>query len=191
MSLERLGQKTAVKLLDAIAGSRNRSQAALIYGLGIRHVGARLAEILAEHFGDLATVMKAEIAQLEEIEGVGPQIAAAVVHFLQEEQNLALISRLQEQGIKLQATALDRGPQVKQTLAGKTFVITGTLVDFERSEAEKQIKIRGGKPTSSVSKKTDYVVVGASPGSKLQKAEELGITILDEEAFKLLLLLES
>ncbi len=186
MSLERMGKKSAEKLINAINASRTRPQACLIHALGIRHVGSRMSEILAEHFGGLEAVMNAELTALEKIEGVGPQIAAAIVQFLSDPDNIALIRRLEERGIKLQADADERGPQFEQTLAGKTFVITGTL-SMERSDAEKQIKARGGKPTSSVSKKTDYVVVGANPGSKFQKAQELGITVLDEEAFRKIL----
>lgn len=190
MTVERLGKKSADKLMVNLNASKNRPQASLIYALGIRHVGSRMAEILAEHFGGLQALMQAEPEQLEEIEGVGPQIAAAVIQFLHDEENRALIQRLADRGIKMETAPEDRGPQLEQTLSGKTFVITGTL-SMDRSDAEKQIKARGGKPTSSVSKKTDFVVVGASPGSKLQKAQELGITILDEEAFKALLAIES
>lgn len=190
MTIERLGKKSADKLIVNLNASRNRPQSSLIYALGIRHVGSRMAEILAEYFGGLQALMQAEPDQLEKIEGVGPQIAAAVVQFLQDEDNRALIHRLAERGIKMETAPEDRGPQLEQTLADKTFVITGTL-SMDRSDAEKYIKARGGKPTGSVSKKTDYVVVGASPGSKLQKAQELGITILDEEAFKTLLAIET
>lgn len=185
-SLERMGKKSAEKLINAINASRTRPQACLIYALGIRHVGSRMGEILADHFGGVESMMQAQLADFEKLEGVGPQIAAAIYQFFRDQDNIDLIKRLEQHGIKLQATEADRGPQLEQTLTGKTFVITGTL-SMERSDAEKAIKARGGKPTSSVSKKTDYVVVGANPGSKSQKAQELGITILDEAGLKKLL----
>lgn len=185
-SLERMGKKSAEKLVNNIEASKNRPQASLIYALGIRHIGVRMAEILAERFGGLKDLFGADQTQLEQIEGVGPQIAAAVVQYLQQEENIELINRLEQHGIKMHVDPSEAAPALEQTLTGKTIVITGTL-SMDRSDAEKQIKLRGGKPTSSVSKKTDYVVAGASAGSKLQKAQELGITVLDEDQFKRLL----
>ena len=186
LKLERLGKKTADKLLANLEKSKTRPQANLIYALGIKHVGARMAEILAEEFHSLKDLMEVNNEQLDKLEGVGPSIAEAIVQYFQDSENRQLIERLAALGVQIEADEHSPKEQIEQTLAGKTFVITGTLT-MERSEAEKLIKARGGKATSSVSKKTDYVVVGDNPGSKAQKAQELGITVLDEEQFKLLL----
>lgn len=186
LQLERLGKKSVDKLLANIEESKTRPQASLIYALGIKHVGARMAEILADHFHSLKELMDVSTEKLDTVEGVGPSIADAIVQYFQDNENRHLIERLAALGVQIEADADSPKEQVEQTLSGKTFVITGTL-SMERSDAEKLIKARGGKPTSSVSKKTDYVVVGANPGSKLQKAQELGITVLDEGQFKLLL----
>lgn len=187
LKLDRLGKKSAEKLLSNIEKSKTRPQANLIYALGVKHVGARMAEILAEEFHCLKSLMAVSTESLDKVEGVGPSIAEAIVQFFQNPENAALINRLAEQGVVIEASEADtQREQLEQTLTGKTFVITGTL-SMDRAEAEKLIKARGGKATSSVSKKTDYVLAGANPGSKLQKAQELGITVLDEGQFKLLL----
>ena len=184
--LERMGKKSAEKLIANIQASKGRPQANLIFALGIRHVGIRMAEILVEHFACLKNLMKAGTEDLDKVEGVGPSIAESIVQFFQEEQNLKLIGTLAELGVTIEASEEAHEEKLPQTLAGKSFVITGTL-SMDRNDAEKMIKARGGKPVSSVSKKTDYLVLGANPGSKLQKAQELGITVLDEEQFKSLL----
>ena len=186
LSLERMGKKSAEKLIKNIELSKGRPQANLIHALGIKHVGIRMAEILAENFGNLKNLMNAKVEDLEKIEGVGPNIAEAIVQFLADSENISLISRLSSLGVTIETTAPEETEKLPQTLAGKSFVITGTL-SIERGDLEKMIKARGGKPVSSVSKKTDYLVLGANPGSKLQKAQELGITVLDEDQFKELL----
>ena len=187
LKLERMGKKSADKLLANISASKTRPQANLIFALGIRHVGIRMAEILVENFGCLKNLLTVSREELDKIEGICPSIAESVVQFFQCEENLNLIGRLVEQGVNIESSSLEADREkLPQTLAAKTFVITGTL-SMERSEAEKMIKARGGKPGSSVSKKTDYLVVGANPGSKFQKAQELGITVLDEDQFKTLL----
>ncbi|MBY0358084.1 MAG: NAD-dependent DNA ligase LigA [Candidatus Obscuribacterales bacterium] len=186
VELERMGKKSVDNLMVAIEQSKSRLQVNLIYALGIKHVGVRTAEILVERFSSLKNLMQAGLEDLDQVEGIGPSIAEGIVQFFVDPENQAFIKRLEEAGIKIDA--VDQPKEfVEQTLTGKTFVLTGTLPTMERATAEKLIKARGGKPTSAVSKKTDYVLVGANPGSKLQKAEELGITILDEEAFKKLL----
>lgn len=186
LKLERMGKKSADKLLANIAKAKTRAQANLIFALGIRHVGIRMAEILVEQFGSLSRLMKVGLEDLDKIEGVGPSIAESIVQFFQDPENLKLINRLVELGVIIDASAEQETEKLPQTLAGKTFVITGTL-GLDRVEAEKMIKARGGKPGSSVSKKTDFLVLGANPGSKLQKAQELGITVIDEVQFKSLL----
>ncbi len=186
LQLERLGKKSVDKLIANIEKSKTRPQASLIYALGIKHVGSRMAEILAEHFHSLKNLMDVSTEKLDTVEGVGPSIAEAIVQYFHDLENRQLIERLAALGVQIEANDESPKEQVEQTLTGKTFVITGTL-SMDRADAEKLIKARGGKPTSSVSKKTDYVVAGANPGSKLQKAQELGITVLDEGQFELLL----
>ncbi|NLY55781.1 MAG: NAD-dependent DNA ligase LigA [Firmicutes bacterium] len=184
VGLERFGPKSAENLLRAIAESKTRPLARLLVALGIRFVGTRVAQILADHFGNLDRLAQADQAELEAIPEIGPRIAESLVGFFREEQNRAVIEGLREAGVNFVQ------PQVhnKDTpLAGKTFVLTGTLQSFTRAEATEAITSRGGKVSGSVSKRTDYVVVGADPGSKLTKAQELGITILSEEEFKQLL----
>jgi DNA ligase (NAD+) len=183
LSLPRLGAKSAQNILSAIQASKQRPLANLIFALGIRHVGSTGAELLAERFGSLETLANASAADIASAEGVGPAISEGVVEFFQHPESRKLMEELKEVGVSLETAADESSQPLAQTLAGKTFVLTGTLT-MERDEAEKQIKRRGGKCTSSVSKKTDYVVVGASPGSKLQKAQELGITVIDETGLK-------
>lgn len=182
--LERMGQKSADKVIASIDASRKRNLSNLLCGLGIRHVGVQIAETLAERYGDLDALISAD--DLDDVEGVGPAIAEAIKQFFALDSNLQLISRLKEAGLRTNQPRSVASQSVVQTVAGKTFVITGTLT-FERAEAEKLIKAHGGKVSSSVSKKTDYVLVGENPGSKLNKAKELGITILDEVKFQSLL----
>jgi DNA ligase (NAD+) len=181
-----MGKKSADKLMANIEKSKTRPQPNLIYALGIRHIGVRMAEILVEHFSGLKNLMNATLEDLDKIEGVGPSIAESIVQFFHDKENRRIINRLADLGVNIEGSAEKEQEKLPQTLAGKTFVITGTL-SMERGELERMIKARGGKPTSSVSKKTDYLVLGENPGSKLQKAEELGITIIDEDQLKALL----
>lgn len=180
VELERLAEKSVENLLAAIEASKTRSLDRLIFGLGIRHVGQNLAEILAKYFENLTALSQAEENTLAAIDGIGPKVAQSIVKFLQDEHNQALIKALQKAGLD---------PQSKVTfsadlpLEGKKFVFTGTLSQMGRSEAQKLAKSLGASVSASVSKKTDYVVVGDNPGSKAEKAEELGVTILDEAAF--------
>jgi DNA ligase (NAD+) len=180
LTLPRMGNKSAQNILAAIAASKTRTLANLIFALGIRHVGSSGAELLAEKFRSLPNLAAASAQEIAEMEGIGPAISEGVVEFFQHAESRKLMEELKDVGVSLETAANeDEAAPLPQTLAGKTFVITGTL-SMERDEVEKQIKRRGGKATGSVSKKTDYVVVGASPGSKLQKAQELGITVIDE-----------
>ena len=192
VSLERMGEKSARNVLKEIEGSKERPLAALLFGLGIRHVGATVAELIASHFGSIDRVMEASAEQISEIEGVGTVIAEAVVDYFSQPQNRELIETLKELGLKMEdasPSSADAGEAPAQVFAGKTFVVTGTLSNMDRKQAETAIKMRGGKATSSVSKKTDYLVVGESPGSKLAKAEQLGVTVVNESQF--LAMLES
>jgi DNA ligase (NAD+) len=186
LKVERMGAKSAKNAVAAIAASKDRPLACLVFALGIRHVGASVAELLANHFGSLDKLIAAGPEDFQGIEGVGPVICQNVRDFFSREENLKLVEDLRALSIKMEE---ERAPaqQLAQNFSGKTFVITGTLNTMERLDAEKAVKARGGKATSSVSKKTDYLVAGPGAGSKLAKAQELGIKIIDEEAFLALL----
>lgn len=190
LSLERMGKKSAQNVLSAIESSKTRPLANLIFALGIRHVGSSAAELLADRFGSIDALAAVSTEELEQVEGIGPSIAEQVVEFFKHPENQALIKRLKKAGITMADQCL-AACALRQTLSGKTFVLTGTLASLERSEAEKLIKARGGKVASSVSKKTDYVIVGANPGSKLARAQELGIKTIDEGEFLRLIEAES
>jgi|UniRef100_A0A7C3SI00 DNA ligase (NAD+) len=178
--LERFAEKSASNLVKAIQNSKEVPLARFIYALGIRYVGEATAQLLAQHFGSLEELAKASEEELLQIEGIGPQVARAIRQFFQDPKNRKLIRELLDLGVK----PLPPEKPLKTPLAGKTFVFTGTLSRFSREEAKALVIARGGKVSSSVSAKTDYVVVGADPGSKYVKARELGVTILDEEAFE-------
>lgn len=189
LTLERMGKKSAQNILDALQASKTRTLAQFIFGLGIRHVGASTADLLANHFGSLEALSAAaalgedDLSNAQAIAGIGPVTWKNVVEFFALEQNRHLLARLRELGVEPISVDAGANRDLPQTLAGMSFVITGTLNSIDRLEAEKAIKARGGKASGSVSKKTTYLVVGDSPGSKLAKAQELGITIIDEAAF--------
>ena len=178
-SLERLGTKSAEKLIKAIASSQNQSYARVIYGLGIRYVGKSNAELLTENFPNLEQLQTANLESLAAVYGVGEEIAQSVVQWFKVPENLTLVARLQGAGLRFSQESITNSSP--SPLMGKTFVITGTLPTLKRQEVEALIKESGGKVSSSVSKKTDYVVVGENAGSKLAKAEKLGIAVLSEE----------
>jgi DNA ligase (NAD+) len=177
--LERFAEKSAQNIITAIQNSKVAPLWRLINALGIRYVGEATAQLLARHFHSLDDLMQADEEDLLHVEGVGNQVAASIREFFQNDKNQALIKNLQEAGVK----GLPPEPAAISPLAGKSFVFTGGLDHFSREEAKAQVTARGGKVSSSVSAKTDYVVVGADPGSKLAKARELGVIILDEAAF--------
>jgi DNA ligase (NAD+) len=184
-TLPRMGEKTIANVLANIAGSKKRGLARLLFGLGIRMVGAQNAAILAGDYGTIDALMAASEADLITSEGIGAQIAASVVLFFEQAANRALIERLRAAGVDLTAPKRERvsaGP-----LAGKTFVLTGTLPNLTREEASELIVNAGGKVISAVSKKTNYVVAGEEAGTKLTKAESLGIAVIDEDALRELL----
>jgi DNA ligase (NAD+) len=180
LSLERMGDKSAQNILDEIANSKKLPLERVIYGLGIRMVGERTAQFLSEHFGSMEALESAGIEELQSVNEVGPRIAESIVEFFGIAANRKLIERLREAGLTLTGQKKQRGSK----LAGKTFVLTGTLVHFTRDEAKQMIEDAGGKVTGSVSKKTDYVVAGADAGSKLDKAKELGVKVIDEKEMK-------
>jgi DNA ligase (NAD+) len=183
-NLERMADKSAQNLLDEIAASRKNSLARLIYGLGIPFVGERTAQLLAAHFGSMERVAAATGDDLLMVEEVGPKIAEGVHEFFAESENRKLIDHLRAVGVNMKD---ERAAPRSSKFAGMTFVFTGTLAKRSREEAEALVVSHGGKAGSSVSKKTNYVVVGADPGSKYDKAKSLGVPILDEPQFDKLL----
>lgn len=179
-ALDRMAEKSAQNLLDEIAASKNSSLARLIYALGIRFVGERTGQLLADHFGSLPKLAEATIEDLEEVPEVGPKVSQCIVEFFSEPANRKLVQHLKDEGLKM--TEKRAAPEDTR-FAGKTFVFTGALERRSRDEAGAEVSRHGGKISSSVSKLTDYVVVGADPGSKYDKARSLGVTILSEDEF--------
>lgn len=185
LDLERMGEKSATKILANIDRSRRQPLARVLNGLGIPFVGERTAQILADHFGSLDAIAAADLETLQEAEEVGPKVGDSIHQFFAERRNRELVERLREAG--LQFTSPKKAKASAGPLAGLTFVLTGTLPRLTREEAKEQIEAAGGKVTGSVSKKTNYVVAGEEAGSKLDKARELGIEILDEDALSAML----
>jgi len=184
-NLDRMGDKSAQNLIDAIEGSKQNSLSRLIFALGIRHIGVRAGEILAEHYGSIDALSKATPDELQAIYEIGPKVAESIYKFFQQEGNKQILERLRSAGVKMSEEVKEK--IADQPLKDKTFVLTGTLASMTRDQASSAIKRLGGKVSSSVSNKTDYVVVGDSPGSKFDRAKKLGITILNEEQFKSLI----
>ncbi|MCF4150830.1 NAD-dependent DNA ligase LigA [Dethiosulfovibrio sp. F2B] len=182
ISLDRMGPKSASNLISAIRGSKDRPLAALLAGLGIRHVGKGVAELLVERYGSMEALRRADSEELGSVEGIGPAIAASLKAFFSDEENIRTLDRLMDHGVRMEERRPETSPDWKP-LSGMTFVFTGELKRASRSEAQKLVKSMGGKATSSVSGKTGYVVAGESPGSKLDKAVSLGIPVLDEDGF--------
>ncbi len=172
-----MGEKSAQNVLAEIETSKQLPLQRVIYGLGVRFVGERTAQFLAEHFGSMDALMNASEEELQEVNEVGPRIAQSIGEFFQEPKNRALVKQLQDLGLRLTGTRKERGTK----LAGKTFVLTGTLAHFTRDEAKKVIEDAGGRVSGSVSKTTDYVVAGDDAGSKLDKAKELGVKVIGEK----------
>ncbi len=183
-ALPRQAETSADNLLRAIAQSKSRPFDRLLFGLGIRHIGRNVARILAQKYPSFKAIETATQDELTKIPDIGPTIAASIVEFFKDENERAVIEKLKKAGLGLDEAKSESMPQV---LAGKTFVLTGTLQRWTREQAEEAIRLRGGKATSSVSKKTDYVVAGREAGSKLDKAKALGIKIIGEEEFETLL----
>ena len=175
-----VGKTIATKVMAQVNESRDRGLARVLFGLGIRHVGANVARALATHFRSMQALMTAAPEDIAAIDGVGPKIAASVHEFFSIKKNVAVVERLREAGVVLEEEVEE--PDAPQTLAGLTFVLTGTLQNYKRTEAAKLLEAMGAKCTGSVSKKTSYVIAGEAAGSKLTKAEQLGVPVLDESA---------
>ncbi len=185
ISLERMGEKSAHNILGALDRSKERGLAPLLFALGIRHVGIRAAEILAERFGSLTALAQADEEELTSIPEIGPKIAESVAAFFQQEQTGQVLAKLKAAGVKMEQETIMKNDAL--VFAGKFFVLTGTLPHLTRKEAEDLIKKHGGKTLSSVSKKTDYVLAGSDPGQKYDKAKQLGISIISEEELQQML----
>jgi DNA ligase (NAD+) len=184
LSLDRFAEKSAANLVDNIEKSKNRPLPNLLFALGIRHVGFETAELLADHFGSIDAMAAASLEDLEGVPTIGPKTAESVFEYFHDEQNLRLVEKLRQAGVRLEGekTAAREGP-----LKGTSFVVTGSLTSWSRNEVESMIKRLGGAVGSSVTKKTDYLVAGENPGSKLTKAQEYGTKVLDEDGFRALL----
>lgn len=183
-ALERMGDKSAQNLVEAIQKSKSQPLDRMIFALGIRYVGAGVAEILADAFESIDALRQAPFDRLDRIEGIGPVIAESVIRFFQQDRNLEALQKLKEAGVRFEE---ERQKKQGGIFAGKTVVLTGALSRFARDAASELIESEGGKVASSVSSKTDYVLVGENPGSKYRKALDLGIEILDEDTFGSLL----
>jgi DNA ligase (NAD+) len=182
--LERMAEKSAQNLLHEIEASKKNSLARLIYALGIRFAGERTGQLLAEQFSSLEELAAAKEEQLTEVPEVGPKVAASIVEFFSEPANRQLIKKLYKAGVRPIA---EKREVKSRKFVGKSFVFTGGLANRSREDAGELVKQHGGKVSGSVSKKTDYVVVGSDPGSKYDKAKQLGVTILNEGEFEKLL----
>jgi DNA ligase (NAD+) len=182
-ALPRMAKKSAMNLLAQIEASKSRDLASLVYALGIRHVGERTAGILAHHFGSLEKLSNASAEGLDDIPEIGLTVAQSVRDWFDDDGNRKLCDRLRVAGVK---TELEKksGDAIDERFSGKQFVLTGKMENFTRDEARALIESRGGRVNSSVSKKTDFVIAGEDAGSKLDKATELGVTVIGEEEFK-------
>jgi len=187
--LERMGDKSAENLINAINASREVSLSRFLYAIGIRHVGQHTAGLLAGRYPDLDALSRAGETELAAIEGIGPVVAKSISDFFSRSENLEILQALQDAGVVIRSEQASSDQQAlgSSALSGKSFVLTGRLETLSRDQAKKQIKAAGGKVTGSVSSKTDYVVAGEAAGSKLDKARELGISVLSESDLKTLL----
>jgi DNA ligase (NAD+) len=183
LELDRMGEKKVDNLLEGIEESKQRPPARFLHALGIRHVGTNVAKLLIDAFGSIDRLREATTEEIDDIPGIGPEIASSVYAYFRSKTNSELLERLKATGLPFSGERKESTTVVSEFFAGKTFVLTGTLNSMSRDEAKEKIEARGGKVSGSVSKKTHYVVAGAEAGSKLTKAEELGVPILAEEAF--------
>ena len=177
IAIERWGEKSVQNLLEGIEKSKKQPFHRVLFALGIRHVGAGVAQLIAGNFPTIDTLQQARETDLQSITGIGPQIAESIIHFFREKHNREIVKKLKNAGVTLAASA----SRIKGKLAGKVFVLTGTLPTYSRDEAKSIIEAHGGKVVSSVSKNVHYVLVGTEAGSKLAKAQQLGIPLLSED----------
>jgi DNA ligase (NAD+) len=183
--LERMGKKSAQNLVQAIANSRDNDPARLLHALGIPLIGEHVAELLLDHFGSLTALTTAEAPTLSTIHGIGESVATSLVAYFSHPENRDVLEKLRASGVRMERESVRvAGPK---PLDGKTFVLTGELPNLTRAEASERIQAAGGRVTSSVSKKTDYVIAGENAGSKYDRAQALGVTILDEAGLRELL----
>ncbi len=182
VQLERMGEKSAQNLIDAIEKSKSRDLCLLISALGIQHIGSRSAEVLAKHFGTLDKLINTSVEELEEIFEIGNIMAKSIVDFFSNSHTKDVIDKLKTAGVNL--SHFRKETETASSIENKSFVVTGTMNGFTRKEIEEKIKTLGGKVSTSVSNKTDFLIAGESAGSKLEKAEELGTTILDKMGFE-------
>jgi DNA ligase (NAD+) len=180
VKLDRMAEKSAKNLLEAINKSKSAGLARLIYALGVRHVGQRAGIVLARHFHSMTNLQNAKIEELEFVMEIGEVVAKSLEDFFSHESNISEIICLNKLGLKMEV----KGEVVGDELLGKQFVLTGSLDSFTRDEAKNKISALGGRITSNVSKKTDYIIVGLDPGSKADKAKKLGIDVINEQTFK-------
>jgi DNA ligase (NAD+) len=183
LGLERMGAKSVQNLLDGVEASKGRGLGRLLAGLGIPMVADSMADLLAQEFGDIDGLMNATEERLAQVEGIGPERARHIHEYFQAQAGRQLIAEFRELQLKLTEEQRQR-PAGSSDLTGKTFVVTGSLEKYEREEIEALIRQLGGKPSGSVSKKTDYVIAGAKAGGKLDKAKQLGVQVLSEAEFE-------
>jgi DNA ligase (NAD+) len=179
VGLERMGDKSAGRVIESIEQSKTRPLWRLVTALGIRHIGSQSAQILAEHFGSLEALTSADQEELAEIDQIGPVMAESVYDYFRNEKNSEIIQQMLAAGVNPEQHQAKRSGN----LTGKTIVVTGTLKKFSRQQVQQTIRQAGGKPAGSVSKKTDFVLAGENAGSKLDKANKLGVEIINEEQF--------
>jgi len=180
LTLERMADKSASNVIEGIEKSKTRSLWRFVAALGIRHIGSQSAQILADYFGSLDALMKADVEKLQAIDQIGPKVAESVYEYFRNERNVAVIRELLAAGVKPQPP---QKIKAKGKLAGKIVVVTGELENFTRQQVEQAIRNAGGKASSDVSKKTDFVLAGENAGSKLDKAKQLGVKVIGEKEF--------
>ncbi len=187
LNIERFGERSVENILNAIESSKDKPFDKVLFGLGIRHIGERTSKILSKNFGSIDNIIKATEDEIVSVHEIGPKIAESVVKFFKDKKNLRNIERLRKAGLKLESEKKSEGYKINENVNNKTFVLTGTLENYKREEAQKIIEDLGGRVSSSVSKKTDYVLAGAEAGSKLEKAKSLGVKVIDQSEFEKLI----
>ncbi|MEP7145651.1 MAG: NAD-dependent DNA ligase LigA [bacterium] len=186
INMERFGVRSVDNILKAIEESKIKPFDKVLFALGIRHIGERTAKILSNHFGSIDNISNATAEEIQNVHEIGPKIAQSVSKFFKDENNIALIKRLKNSGLKFETEKKNSSPKNNEKISNKIFVLTGSLQNFKRDDAQKLIEDLGGRVSSSVSKKTDYILAGSEAGSKLDKAIELGVKVIDEKEFEIM-----